>query len=650
MCGIAGIVGVSEPAVRAALEQMNGCMVHRGPDDRGVELVSVNDSWVGLAQRRLSIIDLSAAGHQPMVNPETGDLLIYNGELYSFQRLRKRLEADGVRFVGHSDTEVILHALRRYGPTCISEMEGMYAFAFLDRLAGKLILARDPMGIKPLYTSELPERSGRGLMFASEVRAMLAPGMLDPNIELRGLAGLLAHGAVPEPLTFFRGLRMFPAGCYQVFQIGRSGQVRPEAVRPHWTFAPPDPAVQPAEAVMSVRSALDAAVKDHLIADVPVGVFLSSGLDSTIVAALAAKHSPRIRAFTVGFADAPDMSEAPLAAETARLFGMEFRDIQITGGSALGMMEQWLRSMDQPSADGLNTYVVSKAVRDEGIIVALSGLGGDELFGGYSSFSDVPRIRRAMARMAWLPPGVRAWVMSMSGFGRPGQVREKLADMGRTGANLTGLYVHRRRMMSNRRVAALGLDWRSLGMTDTYLTQDGLASAAIDADLERADPVAAVSRLESVLYMRSTLLRDSDTNGMAHSLEIRVPMLDKRVLDLVHRIPGGVRLPDGVANKHLLRTAFADYLRPDLLKQGKRGFTLPVRRWMSGPLRPYCEEAVKVVERSGLVNPGEVRSIWNGFIANPEMQVWSSALMMVVLGSYLRQLRERHFAPIPNGD
>lgn len=642
MCGIAGVIGRTEREVAAALRPMNGCMTHRGPDDSGQEFAEVNGAWVGFGQRRLSIIDLSPAGHQPMVNPATGDMLIYNGEMYSFKRLRARLEQRGVRFRGHSDTEVVLHALREFGPESMAEMEGMYAFAFLDRVQQRVILARDPMGIKPLYTARVPEGRGGGLIFASEVRSILAAGLLDVAPDRQALAGLLAHGSVPEPLTFFQGIEMFPAGAYQVHKLQPGPAViRSEPPSRHWWYPALDPAATEPDAVAAVRSTLDDAVRDHLVSDVPVGVFLSSGVDSTVVASLAARHSPHMRCFTVGFADAPDMSEAPLARETARLLGLDFHDIQITGETALVAMGRWLRSMDQPSMDGLNTYVVSQAVREQGIVVALSGLGGDELFGGYSSFHDVPRIARALTRIGWMPSQLRAWLMSSSGFGRPGQVREKLSDMGRAGADLLRLYVLRRRLMSDRRLAALGLDAARVGLDRSYMPR-----AAIDEARQAMVPdgVATVSRYESMFYMRNTLLRDSDTNGMAHSLEIRVPMLDKRMLELAHRLPGHVRLPEGRANKHLLRAAFGEFLRPELAQQTKRGFTLPVKRWMAGPLRPFCEEAVRTVRESGLVEGREVDAIWRGFLTQPEMQVWSSALMIVVLGAYLGQLRERGLA------
>jgi asparagine synthase (glutamine-hydrolysing) len=353
-----------------------------------------------------------------------------------------------------------------------------------------------------------------------------------------------------------------------------------------------------------------------------------------------------MRCFTVGFADAPDMSESPAAARTAAQFGLEHRDIQVTGQTAQDSMERWLRAMDQPSLDGLNTFIVSQAVRKEGIIVALSGLGGDELLGGYPSFETLPALHAANRRLRALPSSARAALFALAGVGRPGQVRDKLADMGRTGPDLLRLYIHRRRAMSDKRLAALGLSAAAVGLDDVFIPKAALAAAHAGAPKGAdADHLAAIARYECSFYMRNVLLRDSDANGMAHSLEIRVPMLDRRVLDLCHAIPGKVRLPSGRADKHLLRTAFKDLLRPELLNQTKKGFTLPIRRWMSGPLRPMCEAAVSKVKDSGLVSPSGVDTIWRTFLAQPEMQVWSSALALVALGSYLTQSCTKPPAP-----
>lgn len=634
MCGIAGVVTMGRESAERSTRLLLSRLAHRGPDDEGLELLDAGGPTLAMGQRRLAIIDVSPAGHQPMVHPETGDVLTYNGEIYNYHEFRRRLEAEGVRFRGHSDTEVMLHAFVRWGPRAILEQAaGMYAVAFFEKKRNRLLLARDPMGIKPLFYV----RSARGFAFSSEIRPLLAAGFLSPEINPSGLATALAFGAVQRPATFFSGIHWFTPGCHQWFDIEPDGRLREGPLERHWDYPAIDESMDEDEAVDRVRATLDLAVKEHMIADVPVGVFLSSGLDSTIMAGLALRHTDRLRTFTVGFADAPDLSESGLAGATAAKFGVEHHDIQITGEQALTETERWIDSLDQPSVDGLNTYVISKAVRQEGIVVALSGLGGDELFGGYSSFVDVPRFVRTLQSLAWAPAGLRAWLLGLAASRQNATVKQKVREMARLGSDPLALYLHRRRLMSNQRLEALGLRAGPLGLHPSFVPVEAATRAL---DHATTDVVAAVSRWESKFYMRNMLLLDSDTNGMAHSLEIRVPMLDLRILNLAHAIPGRVRLPSPrAANKHLLRVAFANILSEPLLKQKKKGFTLPIRRWMAGPLRDMCESSVSSVERSGLVEGREVRAVWDAFLRDPEAQVWSSAFMLVVLGRYMQRMR-----------
>jgi asparagine synthase (glutamine-hydrolysing) len=394
-----------------------------------------------------------------------------------------------------------------------------------------------------------------------------------------------------------------------------------------------DPRIEEREAKECLSFELDRAVREHLISDVPVGVFLSSGLDSTIIAGLAKRHSPNVRAFTVGFADQPDMAESALARETARLLGIEHHDIQITGDQSEAMTVRWLESLDQPSIDGLNTYVISKAIRDAGVVVALSGLGGDELFAGYPLFTEVPRLLRLAKTLSWMPAKARAQIFSAIAMRRPASVRSKIKEMGFAGADLQRLYYYRRRGMSDERLRRLGVVANELGLDPMFLDKDVVREAHVGMD----DPVAAISRLDSQFYMGNTLLRDSDTNGMAHSLEIRVPLIDTRVLDLAYSIPGAVRAPIGAASKHLLRATFGDFLRPSLLTQVKKGFSLPIKRWMVGPLRPLCESALGYVKDQGIVEPSAVASTWTTFLKDPEQPIWSSAFLFCVLGKYLQR-------------
>ncbi len=605
MCGIAGLIHRDPQLARHALALAAAALAHRGPDDQGEEVVPFGRGWLGLGQRRLSILDLSPLGHQPMTHVPTGAKIIYNGEIYNFQRLRTDLEQDGERFRGGSDTEVLLAGLTRYGRSYLPRLEGMYAFAFFDPRTATVLLARDPAGIKPLYLAE----SADALVFASEVRALLAAGVVRARFDPRGVAGFLAYGAVQHPLTLFDGITSLAPGTCLTIQVGEDGRWKKAGTpKAFWQLPGPEREITEADAVAAIRDTLDAAVKDHLISDVPVGLFLSSGLDSTILAGLAARHTPSLRSFTVVFADQPNFSEQRLAAETADLFGLSHTEVPLPMAEAESAVGDWLAALDQPSFDGLNVFVISRAVRQRGIKVALSGLGADELFGGYPSFRDVPRLRRLTRLVRRLPAGVRRGLGGVAGIGRSRPVRAKLTDMLGSDGSIRSLYLHRRRAMSDRQLAALGITAAGLDLGPDFLPPE----AAPDVDADEADPVRVVSQLEFRCYQGNMLLRDADVNGMAFGLEIRVPFLAQRVLDLAHALPGSVRLPPGVPGKYLLRKAFSDLLRPTILNQPKRGFTLPISRWMAGSLRPRCERALSAVKDTGLLIPTGVDAVLAG--------------------------------------
>lgn len=630
MCGIAGIISTSELSVQTVLPRMIAAQVHRGPDDCGQSVLRLGGCFVGLGHRRLSILDLSMAGHQPMAHPATGDLIIFNGEIYNFAVLREQLVQAGEQFRGHSDTEVLLHGLSRWGADFVARLQGMYAFAFVNIRERSLLLARDSVGIKPLYIAQMPD----GLAFASEVRALLASEVISRRLDRGAIAGLLAYGAIQQPLTAFHEIRSFPAGTHQTIRIGDPPRLDPP-VR-FWKYPRPNLNAPAGDEIISqVAHTVESAVRDHLVSDVPVGVFLSSGIDSTVIAGLAAKHTPNLRSFTVAFADQPDMSEGGLARQTAEAFGLKHTEIVINNADAEAAAVDWLGSLDQPSIDGLNVYVISKAVRAQGIVVALSGQGGDELFGGYPSFRDVPRLHATLRRLAWVPGSALAALSRLISLTKSDAVREKLVDMAQTRGDLASLCLLRRRAMSNAQLAALGIAAAELGLDHNYLPLEASRGLFVD----EADPVWSVSRMESEFYQGNMLLRDADVNGMAHSLELRVPLLDQRLLDLMLALPGSTRLPKGRPPKYLLRAAFPSLLRPALLNQAKRGFTLPIRRWMLGPLRGICEQALLDLKRAELLNQAGVDRIWQGFLNDPESPIWSRAFTLCVLGCYIRKMK-----------
>jgi asparagine synthase (glutamine-hydrolysing) len=628
VCGIFGVIGPDPELVRTAVRAGTDAMAHRGPDDAGVDAVPFGRGWLGLGHRRLSILDLSAAGRQPMLQATSGCRVVFNGEIYNFRRLRTELERDGDEFQGGSDTEVLLAGLSRYGEAFLDRLEGMYAFAFYDPRAMTLLLARDPAGIKPLYIAETPQ----GLVFASEVKAILATELIARTLDRRGVAGYLAYGAVQHPLTLFEGVKSIPPGgsiCCRPHETGKPQQ----AGRQFWRFPAVDEGGTFESAVDRVHDVVSDAVRDHLVADVPVGVFLSSGIDSTILAGLAAKHSRSIRSFTVVFDDQPDFSEQSLAAESARRFGLDHTEISMPSSAAEAAIGDWFAALDEPSIDGLNVFVISRVVREQGVKVALSGLGSDEQFGGYPSFRDSPRLWRTARWTRPLPSSVRRRLANVATIGRSRAVRLKLHDLLESTGTLRSACLRRRRVLSDLQLIRLGLPAEELGLDRDYLDADALP----DVDCDETDAVRVVSHVECRSYQGNTLLRDADANGMAFGLEIRVPFLDRRLMDLVHSLPGPVRFPKGRPGKFLLRQAFGEFLRPEILNQPKKGFTLPIRRWMATSLKPTCERSLETLSDSGVVDPDGITAVWNAFLREPESPMWSRAFALVVLGEFCRR-------------
>jgi asparagine synthase (glutamine-hydrolysing) len=627
MCGIAGYLGRDRDRVRATVTRMSDALAHRGPDADGIEVHPFGDMWLGIAQRRLAIIDLSPLGRQPMAHAATGSRIVFNGEIYNFPFLKAHLERDGERFASSSDTEVILAGVARHGPEFIRTLEGMYAFAHYDPRTPSLVLSRDPAGIKPLILAE----ADGGLLFASEVRSLLASGLVPKRICKPAVGAMLAYGSVPQPLTIVDGCRMMPPGSW--LTIRANGNALTKSSPTIW-WTPPKPVPTPPlpEVIGETKRQLTRAVKDHLIADVPVGVFLSAGLDSSIIAGLAARENPNVRTFTVGFADQPDFDEIGIAAETARRFGVPHEPIRIPAADAEAAAAAWFESADQPSMDGLNTFVISHAVRKHGIKVALCGLGGDELFGGYGTFRDIPRMLRMARRVNWLPRSVRRGLAGVASVGKSAVFRKKLTDMLSGAATVTRYTLQRRRCLSERDLSDLGISASALGLTDDWL--DPATNLVEPAD---GDDLWTISALEATRYMTDVLLRDSDVNGLAHALEIRVPFLDQQLITYANSLPGPVRVPADKPGKFLLREAAADVLHPDLLARPKTGFTLPLRRWMTGPLKSNSEAGLSALKETGLVKTAGVDAIWHAFLAEPESPAWSRALTLVALGDFVRR-------------
>ena len=651
VCGICGVSFASRNAgAESRVRAMTAAMRHRGPDEEGFLARDARAPGLALGMRRLSIIDL-AGGHQPVWNESKDVAVIFNGELYNYRDLRERLSLCGHRFATQSDTEILVHAWEEWGEDALTELRGMFAFALLDlrqrfATAPILFLARDPLGIKPLYYTQTPE----GFAFASEVRALLASGAVPKRLSQDAVTAYLLFGSVSEPVTLLEGVFSLPPGHRMLLHVPE--RRRTPRARPWW-----DPMVSPAardpraprdfsSAAKKLRPLLEDAVRAHLIADVPVGLFLSSGLDSGAIAALAAQARNGIESFTLTFPGTA-FDEGELARLAANRFKTKHTEVPLSGETVLSRLDEALAALDQPTMDGINTYFVSWAAKQVGLKVALSGLGGDELFAGYQTFADTPRLSR-LIRWAWFVPApVRRMTAPLvaalaSRQGAPDAARKVSAAWIHPDA-LPHPYFFTRalfppgqleRIIEPRfRPSTVGAD--GVTLEPTWL---GWLERTAD-EARKLEPAAGVSWLEMRTYMVSTLLRDTDSVSMARSLEVRVPLLDTPVVEFIGSLPEAARRRPG-AQKALLAEALGDLLPREILGQRKRTFTLPWEEWLRGPLRARMEAsfADPAPLLAPYLRPGGSRSVWTDFLAGKTS--WSRPWSLYVLNEWCR----RHLA------
>jgi asparagine synthase (glutamine-hydrolysing) len=631
MCGIAGVLSANPKQAETAVRAMNRIQAHRGPDDEGLKIVKTAGGDLALGHRRLSILDLSAAGHQPMLNPATGDWISYNGEIYNYPALRRELESAGAVFRSRSDTEVILHAYAQWGSDCFRRLNGMFAIALYDARQEMLLLARDHFGIKPLYYAV----NGQAIVFASTMRAIHASGLVAADIDRVALAGLLAYGAVQGPRTLLRESRLLNPGTCVAINLAVPPRISSDLrMQRFWDFPAPHGVDDRPEAVAQVHDHLRDAVRRHLLSDVPIGLFLSSGLDSTALAMLCAHAAPEaVNTFTVSLEGSSEFDENPLAAETARLIGARHQAIALTKSEVCAQAERWFDAIDQPTIDGLNTFIISSAVRECGIKVALSGMGGDELFGGYSCFKQLPRLAPMGTLARCVPRAQRGMIAEALFAGISPTQRRKVRDMAMSHLDLPALTLGRRRLFSADEIHGFGFDRRALELNENYLPPE----AELQRGIAGRDPQSVISILESRFYMGNMLLRDADVFGMAHGLEIRVPFLDRQLADYVLSLPGKWRVMRKGINKPLLVDAMGSDLRRDILCRRKTGFSLPYADWMTGPLRDRCEAMIDTLKCSNMVNSDAVAQTWQDFLRHKGAS-WSRAWMLVVLGEYMNLL------------
>jgi asparagine synthase (glutamine-hydrolysing) len=625
MCGIAGIIGRLGEPNRAALQRMNDAMIHRGPDDSGIWTSAPDARGWGalLAFRRLAILDLSPAGAQPMVDPVTGHVVVFNGEIYNFSDLRQRLMAEGQEFHSTGDTVVMLRALGLHGPSAVSWLRGMFAFACWDPKQRRLVLARDPLGIKPLYLARSSDTdAGWSVAFASELRALLASGLLGtPHLDPRAVASCVWNGFVVG--TAVKGVDLLEAG--RLIELDSAGK----EVRQKDFWRIPDSAPDSTMDEDGLAAILEEGVRLHLASDVPLAVFLSGGVDSSVTANLAQRvaKSP-IHTFTLAFEE-QELNEGPIARRIAAAIGTQHHEVVLTEGHFVENLEAALDSLDQPTFDGLNAYYMSHAIRAAGFTVALSGTGGDELFGGYTSYRDLPVLQRWARRAAWVPLSLQeagaklaSRLLCRSGERMPPQTRwAKLPEMVRHSDDLLALYQLAYALF----LPGFQRDLLAPGFAEALA--DGLPLATrqrISAETRARTPLSAISVMEQRLFLGERLLRDNDVASMASSLEQRVPLVDQALFECVDRLPDHARYQP-LGRKAMLRRIGLRGLDPALFERPKSGFVLPFDRWIRRGLRDAMDETLRdpqAITPAGL-DPAAVERLWRAFLEGAPGLYWS---------------------------
>jgi len=563
MCGIAGYAGwgASPAASESHLRAMCGAIRHRGPDDEGHHVASS----VALGMRRLSVID-PAGGHQPIANEDGSVQVVFNGEIYNHRELHAELERAGHRLETRSDTETLVHLYEDLGERMVHRLRGMFGFAIWDARRRRLLLARDRVGIKPLYYWE----ADGGIAFASEVRSLLALERFPARLDPRAVARYLSLGYVPEPLSVFQGVKKLPPGHTLVWEPGR-----PATITRYWTPVRDEVRVDEREAVAELRRLLSESVRYHLESDVPLGAFLSGGIDSsTVVAEMQRQMDRPVKTFSIGFEE-PEFNEAPHARRVAEAIGTEHTEL-IVRPDADALIEEVIRAFDEPFSDSsaLPTFLVSQLARRH-VTVALSGDGGDELFGGYTRYLELLRRRELAGPLRWaLRAGARRLPHGARG-------RNRLVDLSRT----------RRGRYAATIATPLAVDEGGLALPEVAAlgarSLEELAGPWFDEARGR-DFATQMTLVDLQSYLPGDILTKVDRMSMAVSLEARVPLLDHKVVEFAVGLPSHLKMRDGTG-KWILREAIRDLVPPAVLSKPKQGFGVPLRKWFRHELRHRVE-------------------------------------------------------------
>lgn len=599
-------------AVRPELAKMTNALSHRGPDAEGF----YHDDNVSLGHRRLSIIDLSDAANQPFIDPTGRYVLVFNGEMYNYRDVRAELSSYSFRT--QSDTEVLLAAFIKWGPACINKFKGMFAFALWDKEEERLYVCRDRMGVKPLYYYHTPDH----FLFASEIRGILASGLVQRKLDRLALADYFTFQSFGSPGSPIDEIRQLEAGTYMV--VSKKGS----EIKQYWELgkAGANIDVNDVELVKKeIKRLLSQAVQQRLVSDVPIGAFLSGGIDSSAVVALMSEVSDKPPVtFNIAFSE-KEFDERKYADIVARKYQTEHHQVQLSQNDFLENIVNALNAIDTPSADGVNTYVVSKAIRNAGITVALSGIGGDELFAGYPFFMQYQKMHRysvLFKSTGFLRRPLASLVANASNR------RQRIAAILRASElNISSLYPQFRTILAPDLINELTqLNWNGHTKLEKKLAEQ-------EEKMSGLPLLSQVSVAEYNGYTQQTLLKDTDQMSMAHSLEVREPFFDHELVELVLRIPDHIKTP--VYPKSLLVESLKPMLPDEIVFRKKQGFLFPWTIWMRKELRSFCEERILRMAQRDFVNGPELTRYWNRFLSGDNTVNWTDLWVFVVLENWM---------------
>lgn len=614
MCGITGIAyWKSEQPFQDILKRMNASIAHRGPDAEGFYF----DENIALGHRRLSIIDTSDAGNQPFFNSDQNIVVVFNGEIYNYIELKAQLR-DEYTFTTNSDTEVIIAAYIKWGLKCVEHFNGMFAFALYDKLKNECYIFRDRLGEKPVYFYQ----ENGGVAFSSEIRSLMKSGFFKPKISKTSFEEFLKFQTVYSSDTILEGVKMIPPGSF--LRVSKS----------HWEICKywdlsmihlDKKNNNRDEVLAKIRCVLESSVEMRMRSDVPFGAFLSGGIDSSIIVGLMAKKSKvPVRSFSITFHE-KEFDEGKYSRLIAEKYNTNHTEIKLSASDFLNLIPDALKAMDHPSGDGPNTYVVAKVTKEKGVTMTLSGLGGDEIFAGYDVFKRLFYLNEKK----WLnktPQALRSVVGSSLQVLKPSVASDKIAELLKSDAiDLNIAYRLSRQVWMQKSINSL--------IKGNKEKNKELPLASLEA--EHNGTLSYVSKREMSSYMMDVLLRDSDQMSMAHALEVRVPFIDHRLVELLLTINDDIKFPH--TPKQLLVDACSDVIPREIVDRPKMGFTFPWAIWLKNELKPFAWEGIQEVMKLDFIDDVQLENFWNEFLKGSSTVTWSRIWPIVVLGHWMKQ-------------